>query len=118
MCRRNAALIVEGHFEPAGAGFDIEAAESLARRPIRAAVATHFHFDHSFGTIAYINRRIPTAAHDTVTRLMKERDATLQSVDKSALLAPVEEKLARAAGAIEKGPRQADLENTDDVQRH
>src|SRR5437867_11820141 len=56
---RDAVLIVEGHFQPAGAALEIEAARAISKSPVRAAIDTHFHFDHSFGNPAYSAARIP-----------------------------------------------------------
>src|SRR5437899_341346 len=45
---RDAVLIVEGHFQPQGAELEIEVARTVSKAPVRAAVNTHYHFDHTF----------------------------------------------------------------------
>jgi glyoxylase-like metal-dependent hydrolase (beta-lactamase superfamily II) len=109
---RDAVLIVEGHFQPEGAAFEIEVARSVAKAPIRAAVVTHFHFDHSFGVSAYADQRIPVMAHPGVTPLMKQQYTAIQGVDKAALLAPLREKVDNAVDATDRARKQADLEKT------
>ena len=107
---RDAVLIVEGHFQPQGAELEIEVARTVSQAPVRAAVNTHFHLDHTFGNLAYADRRIPIMAHGRVTSLMKEQYAALKGVDKRPLLAPLEQKLARAADATEKAHNESDLQ--------
>src|SRR6266545_5572093 len=55
---RDAVLIVEEHFQPAGAALEIEVARAIGKAPIRAAVDTHYHFDHTFGNLAYAEQGI------------------------------------------------------------
>ena len=107
---RDAVLIVEGHMEPAGAALEIEAARMLSNAPIRGAIDTHYHLDHTFGNAAYAQQRIPIIAHQKATALMKERYLAIQGADKVPLLAPVEKKIASARDATEKSRRQEDLE--------
>jgi glyoxylase-like metal-dependent hydrolase (beta-lactamase superfamily II) len=109
---QDAALIVEGHFQPEGAALEIEVARTVGKVPVRAAVVTHFHFDHSFGTSAYADQRIPVMAHASVTPLMKQQYAAVQGVDKTGLLAPLQDKVDNAADATDRARKQADLEKT------
>src|SRR5271156_2382248 len=88
---RDASLIVEGHFFPEGAELEIEVARMVSKAPVRAAVNTHYHLDHTFGNIAYEREKIPIMAHERAPALMRERYAALQHVDKRPLLAPLEQ---------------------------
>jgi cyclase len=106
---RDAVLIVEGHMQPAGAALEIEVARMVSKAPVRGAVDTHFHLDHTFGNLAYAQQNIPILAHDQVTDLMKQRYAALQGADKSPLLAPLEKKVAQAADATDKKRKEDDL---------
>jgi glyoxylase-like metal-dependent hydrolase (beta-lactamase superfamily II) len=56
---RDATLIVEGHFLPEGAELEIEVARMVSKAPVRGAVNTHYHLDHTFGNIAYDRQKIP-----------------------------------------------------------
>ena len=106
---KKAVLIVEGHMQPQGAALEIELARSVSRSPVRAAVDTHYHLDHSFGNSAYADEKISILAHERTTAMMKERYAAHQSDDRNARLAPFEKKLAAAADEREKQRRQSDL---------
>jgi glyoxylase-like metal-dependent hydrolase (beta-lactamase superfamily II) len=106
---RDATLIVEGHFFPAGAEFEIEVARMVSKAPVRAAVNTHYHLDHTFGNIAYERQAIPIMAHERAPALMKERYAALQNIDKAPLLAPLEQKIAAEEDPVQKQHYKSDL---------
>ena len=106
---RDAALIVEGHFFPEGAELEIEVARMVSKAPVRAAVNTHYHLDHSFGNIAYERQKIPILAHERAPALMRERYAALQHVDKGPLVAPLEQKAAAATDPLVKRHLNSDL---------
>ena len=107
---REAALIVEGHFFPEGAALELEVARMVSKAPIRGAVNTHYHLDHTFGNSAYRQRNIPIIAHERAPAMMKENYAALQNVDKKPLLAPWEKRLADAADPVEKQHAATDLQ--------
>jgi cyclase len=109
---RDATVIVEGHFQAAGAALEIEAARAVSNAPIRAAIDTHFHLDHSFGNPAYAAERIPIMAHDRVPSLMKEHYAALKGVDKGPLVATLERKLAVTTDAEQKKHVESDVAAT------
>lgn len=106
---RDATLIIEGHFQPAGAALEIDAARLISRHPIRGAVNTHFHLDHTFGNAGYARARIPIIAHTQVPALMRRDYGTLQGLDKGPLLQPLEDRIAHARTADERQRRQAEL---------
>jgi glyoxylase-like metal-dependent hydrolase (beta-lactamase superfamily II) len=106
---RERVLLVEGHFQSAGAALEVEAAGMVSKAPILAAVNTHYHLDHTFGNQGYADRHIPIMAHERAPGLMKERYAALQGVDKAALLAPLQPKIAEASDPQEKMRLQGDL---------
>lgn len=107
---RDAVLIVEGHMQPAGAGLEIEVARMVSKAPIRGAVDTHFHLDHTFGNIAYAEQRIPILAHEKVEPMMREQYSSVKGTDKAPLLAPLEKKVAEAADPVDKKRKEEDLE--------
>jgi glyoxylase-like metal-dependent hydrolase (beta-lactamase superfamily II) len=106
---RSATLIVEGHFQPQGAELEIEVARKVSNAPIRGAINTHYHFDHTFGNAAYANQGIPIIAHDRTVSLMKEKYASLKNADKRSLVAAEEQKVTRAVDATDKAHRESDL---------
>jgi glyoxylase-like metal-dependent hydrolase (beta-lactamase superfamily II) len=107
---REGTLLVEGHFQPAGAALEVEAAGIFSKAPILAAVNTHYHLDHTFGNQAYADRRIPIMAHERTPGLMRERYAALQHVDKAALLTPLRRKISEATDPQERKRLQSDLD--------
>lgn len=109
---RDATLIVEGHFFPEGAELEIEVARAVSKAPIRAAVNTHYHLDHTFGNIAYERLKIPVIAHERTPALMRERYGALQNVDKGPLLAPLERRVATATNPVDKQHYTSDLSAT------
>src|SRR5262249_18356881 len=106
---RDAVLIIEGHMEPAGAALEIEAARMVSKKPIRGAVDTHFHLDHTFGNIAYAEQRIPILAHEKAAWLMQEHYSARKGMDKAPLLAPLEKRIAAAKDSTDKRRKEEDL---------
>jgi glyoxylase-like metal-dependent hydrolase (beta-lactamase superfamily II) len=106
---RDAVLIVEGHMEPAGAALEIELARMVSKAPIRGAVDTHFHLDHTFGNPAYAEQGIPILAHEKALPMMKEQYGALQGRDKAPLLAPFEKRIAAAADETDRKRKEVDL---------
>jgi glyoxylase-like metal-dependent hydrolase (beta-lactamase superfamily II) len=106
---RDSVLIVEGHMQPAGAELEIEAAGMVSKAPVRGAVVTHFHLDHSFGNIAYARKKIAIIAHEKCGPMMKAQYGDMKGVDKEPLLAPLRKKIAAASDEIVKKRREGDL---------
>src|SRR5260370_42132324 len=46
---RDAALLVEGFATPAGASFQMDALRMMSQAPVKGALDTHYHLDHSMG---------------------------------------------------------------------
>ncbi len=106
---KDAALLIEGFASPAGAAFQIEALRMVSQAPVRAALDTHYHFDHSFGNAQYGANGIPIWAHAKVAPLIVERYSSIQGRDKAPILRPIEERIAKAANETEKQHAQGDL---------
>ena len=106
---RDATLVVEGHFRAEGAALEVEVARRLSRRPIRAAVDTHFHLDHTFGNIGYEREGIPIIAHERVPALMQRQYRDAQRTDHTAAFAPLEEQVTRAGSTAQKKRAEDDL---------
>ena len=109
---RDATLIVEGHFQAAGAALEIATARTVSKAPIRGAIDTHFHLDHTFGNPGYAEEHIPVIGHARVPALMAQEYAALKGVDKQPLVAQLERKLAEAADPTQKQRLQSDLSAT------
>ncbi len=65
---KDTALLVEGFQTPIGAAFQVETYRTVSKVPIRAALNTHFHFDHSMGNSFYGGQSIPIWAHALLPR--------------------------------------------------
>ena len=103
---RDAALLIEGHHTPNAAAFELEALRMVSQAPVRAALNTHYHFDHSFGNSFYGARGFPIMAHAKSAGMMVERYASLQAGGGAAVLAAYE-KLAQDAKEEPKKQRAA-----------
>jgi glyoxylase-like metal-dependent hydrolase (beta-lactamase superfamily II) len=108
---RDAVLIIEGHMQREGAALEIETARKVSKAPIRGAVNTHFHMDHTFGNIAYAEQHIPILAHEKTVVLMKEQYASVKGADKSSLLEPLKKKVAQAADELDRQRKEEDLKS-------
>ncbi len=106
---KDAALLIEGHLAPAGAAFEHEALRMVSKVPVRAALDTHYHLDHSLGNSFYGAHDIPVWGHQRCAPLMMERYASLQGQDKSALLEPIEKRLRDATSDAERQHAESDL---------
>ncbi len=106
---RDAALLIEGHHTPAGAAFELEALRMVSQSPVRAALNTHYHFDHSFGNSFYGAQRIPIMGHAKCVTMMVERYASLQSGGGPALLAGYEKAAQEAKSEPAKTRASGDL---------
>jgi glyoxylase-like metal-dependent hydrolase (beta-lactamase superfamily II) len=107
---RDAALLVEGHHTPAGAALEFEALRMVSQVPVRAALDTHYHFDHSFGNSFYGSRQIPIMAHARTAPLIIERYLPLQGSGRAAALAPFENAVADARDDLSRQRAQGDLQ--------
>lgn len=106
---RDAALIIEGHMQPAGAAYELEALRLVTQAPVRGALNTHYHFDHSFGNSFYGAQGIPIWAHAQAAPYMTERYASLQGKDNSAPIAATEKRVRDATDPAAKQRAEGDL---------
>jgi glyoxylase-like metal-dependent hydrolase (beta-lactamase superfamily II) len=107
---KDGALLIEGFATPAGAALQTEAFRMVSQVPVRAALDTHYHFDHVFGNAHYGANGFPIWAHAKVAPLITERYASIQGKDTSSLLAPFQKRVAEAANEIEKQRAQGNLQ--------
>ncbi len=106
---RDGALLIEGFTTPAGASFQMDALRMVSQAPVKAALDTHYHFDHSMGNSFYGANGVPLWAQATVAKRMVENYVPLQGADKAAVLGPFEKRVSDAKSETEKAHAQSDL---------
>ncbi len=60
---KDAALLIEGYSTVAGASFQMDALRSISQVPVKGALDTHYHYDHSMGNAFYGASGVPLWAH-------------------------------------------------------
>lgn len=106
---KDGALLLEGFAAAAGAAFQMEALRMVSQAPVKAALDTHYHFDHSMGNSFYGAQGVPLWAHAAVAKRIVESYAPLQGADKAAALGPYEQRVAGAKSDAERLHAQSDL---------
>ena len=106
---RDAAFLIEGFNSPAGASFQFDALRLSTKVPVRAALDTHFHYDHSMGNHYYVEHNIPLWAHvDTANRII-ETYGPMQTRSREEILAPYEKRVTDAKTELARTHAQTDL---------
>src|SRR5580692_8254770 len=93
---KDGALLIEGFSSVAGAAFQMDALRMVSQVPVKGALDTHYHFDHTMGNAFYGANAIPLWAHANVTKRIVESYGTMQSADKVAFLGPLEKAIKDA----------------------
>ncbi len=106
---KDAALLIEGYSTAAGASFQMEALRSVSQVPVKAALDTHYHYDHSMGNAFYGAKGVPLWAHASVAKRIVESYVPLQGADKAAVLGPFEKRVQDAKSDVERQHAQSDL---------
>jgi glyoxylase-like metal-dependent hydrolase (beta-lactamase superfamily II) len=106
---KDAALLIEGFFTPAGASFQMEALRSVSQVPVKAALDTHYHFDHTMGNAFYGVNGVPLWAHASAAQRIIESYAPLQGAEKAAVLDPFEKRAQDAKSGMERQHAESDL---------
>lgn len=106
---KDSALLIEGFATPGGASFQMEVLRTVSQVSVKAAIDTHYHFDHSMGNAFYGANGVPLWAHATTAKRMVESYAMLQGADQAAVLAPYEKRVADAKSDGQRQHAQSDL---------
>jgi glyoxylase-like metal-dependent hydrolase (beta-lactamase superfamily II) len=93
---KDAALLIEGFISVAGAAFQMDALRMISQVPVKGALDTHYHFDHSMGNAFFGASGIPLWAHANTAKRIVESYGPLQGADKAALLSPLEKAVKEA----------------------
>ncbi len=106
---KDAALLIEGFTTPAGASFQMDALRMVSQVPVKAALDTHYHFDHSMGNSFYGANNVPLWAHATAAKRIVDNYSPLQGADKESVLGPLEKRIKDAKSDTERAHAQGDL---------
>jgi glyoxylase-like metal-dependent hydrolase (beta-lactamase superfamily II) len=109
---RDAAFLIEGFHTSAGAAFQMDALRMVSPVPVRAALDTHYHFDHSMGNAFYGAHNIPVWAHSKAASRIVESYASLQGLDRATFLASSEQRVRDARTDTGRQHAQFDLNAT------
>jgi len=104
-----AALLIEGYRSPAGASFQFAALRQMSEVPVRAALDTHYHFDHTMGNAFYGARGIPIWAHEKTAALMVKTYGPGQELARAGRKADIEKRIKDAASEAEREHAKGDL---------
>jgi cyclase len=106
---KDSALLVEGFATAAGAAFQMDTLRMVSQVPVKGALDTHYHYDHSMGNAYYGANGVPLWAHANVAKRIVENYAPLQGADKAVALAPFAKRVADAKSDAERAHAQSDL---------
>lgn len=106
---KDSALLLEGFMNPDGAAFQMDALRMVSQVPVKAALDTHYHYDHSTGNSFYGVNHVPLWAHAAVARRIVQSYGAMQGAEKSAVLAPMDARVRDAKTDLQKQHAQGDL---------
>ncbi len=106
---KDAAFLIEGFTTPAGASFQMDALRMVSQAPVKAALDTHYHFDHSMGNSFYGANNIPLWAHAATAKRIVDNYSPLQGADQEAVLGAFEKRVKDARSDAERAHAQGDL---------
>jgi cyclase len=93
---KDGALLIEGFISAAGAAFQMDALRMVSQVPVKGALDTHYHYDHSTGNAFFGANGIPLWAHASTAKRIVESYGALQGADKAAILGPLEKAIKEA----------------------
>ncbi len=106
---KDSALLLEGFTSPGGAAFQMDALRMVSQAPVKAALDTHYHFDHSMGNSFYGANGVPLWAHAAAAKRIVESYGPMQGADKDAVLGPYQKRVKDAKSDGERAHAQSDL---------
>src|ERR1700732_2683251 len=107
---RDAAVMVEGFQTTAGSSFQLDALRAATQLPVRAAINTHWHFDHTLGNSVYGGAGIPIWAHADAASRMTAVYPKWQAEDLATFLAPWEKRVSEAKTDSQREHAKSDIE--------
>jgi glyoxylase-like metal-dependent hydrolase (beta-lactamase superfamily II) len=106
---KDAALLIEGFATPAGASFQMDALRMVSQVPVKCALDTHYHFDHSMGNAFYGAHGVALWAHATTAKRIVDNYLPMQGADKEKVLGPFEMIVKDAKSETERAHAQSNL---------
>jgi cyclase len=106
---KDAALLIEGFTTAGGAAFQMDALRMVSQVPVKGALDTHYHYDHSMGNSFYGANGVPLWAHANTAKRIVDSYSPLQGLDKAAALGPYEKRIKDAKSDAERAHAQSDL---------
>ena len=106
---RDAALLVEGFQSTIGSTFQLETLRSITQLPVRAALNTHWHFDHTLGNSVYGGVGIPIWAHQDVPARMTAVYTKWQAEDLATFLATWDKRVSEAKTDSQREHAKSDV---------
>ena len=107
---RDAALMVEGFQTTTGSQFQLDTLRSVTQLPVRAALNTHWHFDHTLGNSVYGGAGIPIMAHSDVPARMTAYYTKWQAENLATFLEPWEKRVREAKTDSQREHAKSDIE--------
>jgi len=93
---KDGALLIEGFISVAGAAFQMDALRMVSQVPVKGALDTHYHYDHSMGNAFFGANGIPLWAHANTAKRIVESYGAMQGADKAVFLSPLEKAIKEA----------------------
>jgi glyoxylase-like metal-dependent hydrolase (beta-lactamase superfamily II) len=93
---KDGSLLIEGFISVAGAAFQLDALRLVSQVPVRGALDTHYHYDHSMGNAFFGANGIPLWAHANTAKRIVESYGAIQGADKAVFLSPFEKAIKEA----------------------
>jgi glyoxylase-like metal-dependent hydrolase (beta-lactamase superfamily II) len=110
MVGRDAAIMLEGFQTTLGSAFQLETLRSVTQIPIRAAINTHWHFDHTLGNSVYGGAGIPIWAHADVPARIAAYYPKWQAQDLNTYLVPWQKRVSDAKTDSQREHAKSDIE--------
>jgi cyclase len=93
---KDGALLIEGFISVVGAAFQMDALRLVSQVPIKGALDTHYHYDHSMGNAFFGANGISLWAHANTAKRIVESYGAMQGADKAVFLSPLEKAVKEA----------------------
>lgn len=93
---KDGALMLEGFISAPGAAFQMEALRMVTQVPVRFAMDTHYHYDHTLGNSFYGANGISLWAHPDTAEHIVAKYGAMQRHGKAVLLGPLEKAVKEA----------------------